>query len=239
MSANVWIVLGVLALAFSGFAIPYGFYLRGVSAKTSAQKPSVSVVSHGQKNGITANTVSIDNMTVIQSRITSEQTLKEPKTKQLESFVLAECTFDAIFEIPSDSLQVFRRAFPGKTGTLTIILQVHQKDAPDQTARLQLAGDWQGTSGMITRYSEDSVIFTLSERRFTLLHKKPIVESVSNAMRKIEIGKQYSVEITGFPGFAVPLIPIQLSVRTHEGVLHSISDFRGPDRGWYLATFSP
>ena len=77
MSANGWIVLGILALAFSAFAIPYGFHLRGESAKESAPKPSVAVMSQGQKNGITANTVSIENMTVIQGRVPSEPTSKQ------------------------------------------------------------------------------------------------------------------------------------------------------------------
>lgn len=238
MSPNTWIILGVIALAFSSFAIPYGFYLRGESTKASAIKPSVSVISLGQKNSITANTVSIENMTVIQGN-TPSATQGRHETKQPQSFILADCAFDGVFEISASGLQAFRRSFPGETGTLTIILQMHEKNAPDQTARLQLAGDWQGTTGMVSRYPENSVIFTLSERRFTLLHKKPIIEFVSSAMQKIEIGRQYTVELSGFPGFAVPLIPRQLTVRTHEGVLHSIKGFSGPDRGWYVATFSP
>jgi hypothetical protein len=79
MTANMWPALGILALAFSGFAIPYGFYLRGESAKTSISKPSTSIVSHGQKGGITANTVSIENVTVIQGGVKSE-----PKSKQVD-----------------------------------------------------------------------------------------------------------------------------------------------------------
>jgi hypothetical protein len=78
MNANFWIILGTLALAFSGFAIPYGFYLRSESAKNSTPKPSVSMESHGQNNGITAKTVSIENMTVIQGGISSEQAYGQP-----------------------------------------------------------------------------------------------------------------------------------------------------------------
>lgn len=237
MSANAWIILGVLSLAFSAFAIPYGFYLRGESTKTSSVKPSVSVVSHAQKGGITANSVSIDNITVVRNG-----TLPEPTSKnetQTKSFVLADCTMDAAFEFPPGSLQKFRHAFPGETGTLSVILEIFQSGTPEQGARLQLTGDWRGTSGMVPRYSEDSIIFTLSEQRFTLWHKKPIVEHVPNTMGRLVTGRKYSIQITAFPGFAIPLIPKQLTVRTHEGVLYPIRDFKGPDKGWYSATFSP
>ena len=183
MNANTWILLGVLAGAFSLFAIPYGFHLRGESEKSSTTIPEVSVSSNAQSGGITANSVSVENMTILQGGSQTESVSKETSA-EAGAFVLANCTFDAIFEIPAGSLQIFQRAFPNESGTMSVILQVHQNGTQEEHARLQLTGDWQGTSGMIPRYSEDLVIFTLSERRFTLLHKKPIVEYVPSAMRR-------------------------------------------------------
>lgn len=237
MSGNTWIALGVLALAFSGFAIPYGFYLRGESGKSSATMPAVSVQSNAQSGGITASSVSVENTTILQSGSQTES-VSMGANAQTETFALVGCTFDAIFEIPADSLQNFQRAFPRESGTMTVILQVYQDDTKEQHARLQLTGDWQGTSGMIPRYSEDSVVFTLSDRRFTLLHKKPIIEYVPSAMRRLVPGRPYAIEMTAFPGFAIPLIPRQLTIRTHEGAPYEISTFTGQDKGWYSAALS-
>jgi hypothetical protein len=236
MNANTWIILGVLAGAFSLFAIPYGFSLRGDSEKSSTTIPEASVKSNAQSGGITANSVSVENMTIIQSGGQTESAPKEANA-HAETFALADCTFDAIFEIPADSLQIFQRAFPRGSGTMSVILHVYQNGTKEQHARLQLTGDWQDTSGMIPRYSEDLVVFILSERRFTLMHKKPIIVSVPSAMRRLVAGRQYSIEMTALPGFAIPLIPRQLTIRTHEGVLYTISTFTGPDKGWYSAAF--
>lgn len=176
-------------------------------------------------------------MIIIQSGSQTESAPKEANA-HAETFALADCTFDAIFEIPTDSLQVFQRAFPQESGTTSVILHVYQSGTEAQHARLQLTGDWKGTSGIIPRYSEDLVVFTLSERRFTLLHKRPIIEYVPTAIRHLIPGRKYAIEMTAMPGFAIPLIPRQLTIRTHEGVLYTISTFTGPNRGWYSAELS-
>ena len=237
MSGNTWIALGVLAVTFSAFAIPYGFSLRENLEKVSAPAPTISVKSNDQSGGITANSVTVEKMTIIQGGNQTES-VSGGVGIQSDAFALADCTFDAIFEIPADSVQSFQHAFPRESGTITVILQVYQGGTKEQHARLQLTGDWQGTSGMIRRYSEDSVIFTLSERRFTLLHKKPIIEYVPSAMRRLVPGMQYTFEMTALPGFAIPLIPRQLTIRTHDGVPYTVSTFTGPNKGWYSAALS-
>ena len=161
MSGNTWIALGVLAVTFSAFAIPYGFSLRENLEKVSAPAPTISVKSNDQSGGITANSVTVEKMTIIQGGNQTES-VSGGVGIQSDAFALADCTFDAIFEIPADSVQSFQHAFPRESGTITVILQVYQGGTKEQHARLQLTGDWQGTSGMIRRYSEDSVIFTLS-----------------------------------------------------------------------------
>ena len=153
-------------------------------------------------------------------------------------FSLADCTFDAIFEIPADGLKTFAKAFPGKAGAMTVIMNIFPEGQAESHARLQLTGDWSGTSGMMSRYSDNTVIFTEKERRFTLLHKKPIVEYVPSEMKQLIAGKRYRIDLTAFPGFAVPLIPKRITVRTHEGVLHEFLNISGPERGWYTATLS-
>ena len=158
---------------------------------------------------------------------------------KVDTFTLADCTFDAVLEISPDGLEKFRRAFPDETGTLSIILNIFSNEFKGEYVRLQLTGKWQGTSGMTPIYQEDVVIFTLSERQFTLLHKKPIIEFVPHTMRHLSVGRHYKLELTAFPGFAVPLVPKKIFIRTHNGIVYSISDFTGPDRGWYFATFSP
>lgn len=50
MSANMWITLGVIALAFSGFAIPYGFYLRSETPKTTTSTPTDKIPQVENKN---------------------------------------------------------------------------------------------------------------------------------------------------------------------------------------------
>ena len=237
MSGNLWIALGVLAGAFSLYAIPHGFNLRENSEKVSAPAPTNIAGSNAQSGGITANSVIVEKMTVIQGGNQTESVPGGVGT-QGEAFALADCTFDAIFEIPADSVQSFQHAFPRESGTITVILQVYQDGTKEQHARLQLTGDWQGTSGMMQRYSEDSVILTLSERRFTLLHMKPIIEHVPSAMRRLVPGMQYTIEMTALPGFAIPLIPRQLTIRIHEGVQHTVSTFTGPANGWYSAALS-
>ena len=228
MTGNTWIILGVISVAFSAFAIPYGFYLQSESDKSSTAKDPISVASQGQSGGITANKVLIKNTTVIQRK----------NIPEVQNLVLADFTVDAILEIPENSLQSFRNAIPDDHGTLMVIIQIYEKGKPEEQARFQLTGDWQGTSGMIHKYTEDLVIFTLSERRFTLLHKRPIVEYVPNTMRRLSADKYYIMEMTAMPGFAIPLIPVRFNFRTHEGVLYSVSSFIGPDKGWYSAALS-
>lgn len=156
-----------------------------------------------------------------------------------DSFTLAECTFDVKFEIPVEGLKTFSQSMPLESGTVTVIMNLSQGDKLDQNARIRLAGKWQGTSGLSPILAEDSLLFILSERLFVMLNKKPMMEYVSRSLRTLTVGEQYQLQLTAFPGFAIPLIPKGLFIRTHEGLIYSVSNFTGPSNGWYFATFTP
>jgi hypothetical protein len=154
-----------------------------------------------------------------------------------KSFLLADCTFDGRFKV-GGNFEAFRNAFPD-SGTATILMDIYPKDKPKVNMNMKLSGHWQGTTGMMPIISEDSVVFTLSEQMFTFYHKKPIIEYATKNMIRIYPGKEYVIELTGFPGFAVPLIPEILNIRTREGLTVTIPDFGSlKDRpGWYCASF--
>lgn len=163
--------------------------------------------------------------------------IQAPTPSSVHTFSLAECSFDMILEIPVQGVETFRKAFPQGSGNLTVLLNISE-DEVNQQAQLQLAGQWNGTSGMISHYSEDLIVYTLSEHRFTLLHKKPIIMSVPTNLTRLRAGGHYSVHLTAFPGFAIPLIPKEVHVRTHDGMLFRVYDFKGDDKGWYSGTLS-
>ena len=58
-------------------------------------------------------------------------------------------------------------------------------------------------------------------------------------MERLNVGSPYQLRFYAFPMLGIPLIPKYLYVRTHEGVVYTISNFTGPDKGWYYATLFP
>lgn len=155
------------------------------------------------------------------------------------SFSLADSSFDVVLAFPSNTIQTFQSAFPYGRGNLSVILHIAEEGATGLHARLQLAGQWNGTTGIVPQFSEDLVVFNLSDRRFTVFHKKPIVEQIPTTLSRLRKGKRYRVEIMAIPGFGIPLVPESLLLRTHEGELYAIASISGPDRGWYSGTLSP
>lgn len=155
------------------------------------------------------------------------------------SFSLADSSFDMVLNFPPNTIQTFQSAFPYGSGNLSVILHIAEERATEHHARLQLAGQWNGTTGLIPQFSEDLVVFNLSDRRFLIFHKKPIIEQIPKTLSRLRKGKHYRIEITAFPGFAIPLIPESLVLRTHEGEILAVASITGPDKGWYFGTLSP
>jgi hypothetical protein len=155
-----------------------------------------------------------------------------------EVFSLADCSFDMAFEIPSDRLEIFNHAFPKPKGTITAIIQISDVGTNDHPLCLQITGDWRGGSGMMKRYAQESVVLNLSERTFMLIQKKPLIEYAPSNMKHLVVGKSYAVQIMAFPGFAIALIPKEIKVRTHEGILYPVSHIVALDNGWYSGTLS-
>ncbi len=162
--------------------------------------------------------------------------LRDAEEKQ--GFALTDSSFDMVLVFPPNTIQTFRTAFPQENGNLTVIFHISEEGVPEHYARIQLAGQWNGTSGFIPQFSEDLVVFNLSDHRFFLFHKKPIIEHVPATLSRLKEGKRYRVDITAFPGFAIPLIPEKLQIRTHEGQLYNLTSITGSDRGWYSARLS-
>ena len=92
---------------------------------------------------------------------------------------------------------------------------------------------------MIPQFSEDLVVFNLWDHRFLIFHKKPIIEQIPKTLSRLRKGKHYRVEITAFPGFAIPLFPESLILRTHEVEILVVISITVPDKGWYSRTLSP
>jgi hypothetical protein len=159
---------------------------------------------------------------------------KEPKAL---SFLIAECTFDGRFEVIGN-IEAFRQAYP-ESGSATIIMDIFPKDMPNENINLRISGNWQGTTGIMPVSAEDSVVFILPERMFVFYHKKPIIEYATNKMTHLYASKEYIIQLTGFPGFAIPLFPKMLNIRSREGVIITIPNFAPLKErpGWYYAIF--
>lgn len=159
--------------------------------------------------------------------------------KRALTVALADCTFDVILEISENGLQTFRRAFPGDKGTLTAIFHIYERGtSSQQNARLLLQGNWQGTSGFIVQSLENLTIFIMSERQFQFRHMKPIIEYTPITMTHFSSEKQYVIELTAFPGFATPLTPKQINIRTREGLVFPVVTFEDIGKAWYRTVFS-
>ncbi len=160
--------------------------------------------------------------------------IKEPKAL---SIFLADCTFDGKFEVIGN-FEAFRKAYP-ESGSATIIMNIFPKDMPNENINIKIAGNWQGTTGIMPMDAEDSVVFILSERMFVFYHIKPIIEYATNKMTHLYAGKEYIIQLNGSPGFAIPLFPKLLNIRSHEGIIFTIPNFAPLKErlGWYYAVF--
>jgi hypothetical protein len=120
-------------------------------------------------------------------------------------------------------------------------MDIYPKDIPKQDISIKLSGRWHGTSGTMDPLSEDSIVFNAADRMFFLYHKRPIIEYATSKITHLYANKEYVIQLTGAPGFAVMMFPKYLAIRTHEGQLFVISKFvlsKGPGHGWCYATFT-
>ena len=157
------------------------------------------------------------------------------------SFLIADCAFDIIFEFPEDGLQRFRNAFNNniETGTLHAIVNMREQSRPEQVIRLLFVGKWKDTTGFITGPLEDLTTFVPSQHDIRFLYKKPTIEFADPAMTRLSSGKEYEMELTASPMWSgAPLVPRQVNIRTHEGVVYSITKFSKLDKGWSQTKFS-
>ncbi len=150
-------------------------------------------------------------------------------------FSLAQSNFDLKLLVPEGAIERHPEAF-ALNRTLMVILNVREGNSNQVLARLHLQGQWTRDDGLMQLLSKNLVSFVRAERLFVLWQMSPAVEYVNPNLRKLAAGHEYQLDLMAIPSFAVPLVPTSLTIRTEDGVTHTLEKFISDNHGWYTAT---
>jgi hypothetical protein len=148
-------------------------------------------------------------------------------------FSLAESTFDLRLQVPH-----YYTENPHALGQkrVFVIVNIRERGSEVILARFHLNGEWDRDDGIITRLKRDSVTYVKAESTIVMLQMNPVVEFVEPKLRQLVPGREYEIDLTADPGFAFPLTPSEVVIRTKSGVPYVLREFLS-SRGWYTSKF--
>lgn len=162
----------------------------------------------------------------------AEQSIKQPST-----YIIADCTFDIIFQISEQDLKILK-SFKQDISNGTIFAQVNifEKDSPFRFIQLSIMGTWHNTDSRIFDSVEDLTLFSLRTKQFMFSRKKATIGNAQSGMTKLSSHRKYNIQIRGSiveNGNIIILTPTSATIRTHEGIVFPAIEFKRMENNEY------
>jgi len=149
------------------------------------------------------------------------------------SYIIADCSFDIIFQISEQDLKILQASQHGvENGTIFANVDIFEKNNQGRFIQLSIMGDWYNTESRIGDSLEEMTLFSLSSKQFMFSRKKPIIGNAQSGMTKLFSNQKYNVQIRGVTtvdGKTLVLSPTSATIRTHEGIAFPAIDFKRLD----------
>ncbi len=158
----------------------------------------------------------------------AEQSIQQPST-----YIIADCTFDIIFQISEQDLKILKTSKQDiSNGTIFSQVDIFEKDSPFRFIQLSMRGTWHNTESIVYDSDENLTLFSLRTKQFMFSRKKATIGNTQSGMIKLSSNRKYNIQIRGAivaNGNTIILTPTFATIRTHEGIVFPAIDFKRMD----------